>query len=74
MVGAYSETDEARTEREEREAREALAKARNLQRLGLHSAESEKDVTLAQKLGQLQPFLAVFAPECMGQLLYFGPT
>jgi hypothetical protein len=29
---------------------------------------------LAQKLGQLQPFIAVFPPKCMGQLVYFGPT
>jgi hypothetical protein len=35
---------------------------------------SEKDAKLAQKLGQLQPFIAVFPPECMGQLAYFGPT
>jgi hypothetical protein len=35
---------------------------------------SERDATLAQKLGQLQPFLAVFPQECMGQLAYFGPT
>jgi hypothetical protein len=36
--------------------------------------ESEKGAKLAQKLGQLQPFAAVFAQECMGQLAYFGPT
>jgi hypothetical protein len=35
---------------------------------------SEKDAKLAQKLGQLQPFIAVFPQECMGQLAYFGPT
>jgi hypothetical protein len=35
---------------------------------------SEKDARLAQKLGQLQPFLAVFPQECTGQLTYFGPT
>ena len=35
---------------------------------------SEKDAKLAQKLGQLQPFIAVFPPECMGQLGSFGPT
>jgi hypothetical protein len=29
---------------------------------------------LAQKLGQLQPFTAVFPQECVGQLAYFGPT
>jgi hypothetical protein len=27
-----------------------------------------------RKLGQLQPFLAVFPQECMGQLASFGPT
>ena len=30
--------------------------------------QSEKAAELAQKLGQLQPFLAVFPQECMGQL------
>jgi hypothetical protein len=29
---------------------------------------------LAQKLGQLQPFIAVISQECMGQLGSFGPT
>jgi hypothetical protein len=29
---------------------------------------------LAQKLIQLQPFIAVFQQECMGQLASFGPT
>jgi hypothetical protein len=29
---------------------------------------SEKDAKLAQKLGQLQPFIAVFPQEFMGQL------
>jgi hypothetical protein len=35
---------------------------------------SEKDAKLAQKLGQLQPFMAVFLLECMGQLVSFGPA
>ena len=35
---------------------------------------SEKATKLAQKLGQLQPFIAVFRQECMGQLASFGPT
>jgi hypothetical protein len=34
----------------------------------------ENDAGLAQKLGQLQPFLAVFPRECVGQLASFGPT
>ena len=29
---------------------------------------------LAQKLGQLQPFIAVFPPECAGQLASSGPA
>ena len=33
-----------------------------------------KDAKLAQKLGQLRPFIAVFPQECMGQLASFGPT
>jgi hypothetical protein len=35
--------------------------------------QSEKGTKLAQKLGQLQPFIAVSPQECMGQLAYFGP-
>jgi hypothetical protein len=35
---------------------------------------SEKDAKLAQKLGQLQPFMAVFSQECMGQLASSGLT
>ena len=37
------------------------------------SIASEKDTKLAQKLAQLQPFMAVFPQEYMGQLAYFGP-
>ena len=40
----------------------------------LTSCKSEKDAKLAQKLGQLQPFIVVFPQECMGQLASFGPT
>ena len=32
----------------------------------------EKGARFAQKLGQLQPVLAIFPQECMGQLTYFG--
>ena len=35
---------------------------------------SEKDAELAQKLGQLQPFIAALPQDCMGQLACFGPT
>jgi hypothetical protein len=37
---------------------------------------SEKDTKLVQKLGHLQPFLAVlvFPQKCVGQLAYFGPN
>jgi hypothetical protein len=35
---------------------------------------SEKDAKLAQKLGQIQPFIAVSPQECMGQLAPSGPT
>ena len=34
----------------------------------------EEDAKLAQKLGQLQLFLAVFTQEYLGQLVSFGPT
>ena len=33
---------------------------------------SEKDAKLAQKLGQLQPFIAVYPQESMGQLDLLG--
>jgi hypothetical protein len=36
--------------------------------------DSEKNTTLAQKLAQLQPFIAAFPQDCMGQLASFGPT
>jgi hypothetical protein len=36
--------------------------------------QSEEAAKLAQMLGQLQPFTAVFSQEGMGQLAYFGPT
>jgi hypothetical protein len=35
---------------------------------------SEQDAKLAQKLGQLHVFIAVFPQEFMGQLAFFGPT
>ena len=35
---------------------------------------SEKDAKLAQKLGQVQPFITVFPRECTGQLASCGPT
>jgi alpha-ketoglutarate-dependent taurine dioxygenase len=42
----------------------------------MHSAtgKGEKDAKLAQKLGQLQPFIVVSPQECTGQLASFGPT
>jgi hypothetical protein len=36
--------------------------------------QSEKAAKLAQKLGQLQPFLAILPQKEMGQLAHFGPT
>ena len=41
---------------------------------GMPCTSSEKDAKLAQKLGQLQPSVAVFPQECAGQLASFGPT
>ena len=34
----------------------------------------EKEAKLAQKLDQLQPFVAACRQKCMGQLASFGPT
>jgi hypothetical protein len=51
--------------------------ARCVRRCGRDAAESENDAKLAQKLGQLQAFIAesaVLSQECMGQLASFGPT
>ena len=44
------------------------------ERLDLQPAPGEKGAELAQKLGQLQPFIAVLSQECMGRLASFGPT
>jgi hypothetical protein len=41
---------------------------------GPAARQSEKGAKLAQRLGQLQPFLAVFPQEYVGQLASFGPT
>ena len=38
------------------------------------SPPSEKTTKVAQKLGQLQLFIAVSPQECMGQLASSGPT
>ena len=40
----------------------------------LAHAAGENEAQLAQKLGQLQPLIALFSQECMGQLAFFGPT
>jgi hypothetical protein len=66
--------------REQQRAREAAAltftpaiteRARRLQRdVGL----SEKDAESAQKLGRLQPFIAVFPQECAGQCNLTPPS
>jgi hypothetical protein len=53
-------------------------RARGLRAGGQHGAvgrdRSKKDTKLAQKLGQLQPFIAVVLLKCMGQLASSGPT
>jgi hypothetical protein len=43
-------------------------------RAGRDVPAGEKDTKWAQKLGQLQPFIAVFPQECMGQLASSGQT
>ena len=40
----------------------------------LHRPGEKEAAVSAQKLGQLQPFVDVLPPECMGQLAFFGPT
>ena len=37
----------------------------------MRCACSKNDTKLAQKLGELRPFIAVFPQECMGQLASF---
>ena len=60
------------------EARGTAGSARRLHVLPLSHRDrpaSEKDAKLAQKLGQLQPFIAVFQQECiLGQRASFRPT
>ena len=41
---------------------------------GLTDAQVRKKFVSAQKLGRLQPFIAAFPQECLGQLASFGPT
>jgi hypothetical protein len=50
------------------------SKQRNQIPILAHLTGSEKDAKLAQKLGQLQPFISAFPQECVGQLASFGPT
>ena len=54
--------------------REQRARWKRSKKQEKQEVESEKDTKLAQKLGQLQPFVAVSPKECVGQLPYFGPT
>jgi hypothetical protein len=47
----------------------------SLRRAGGHlPVQGETDAKSVQKSGQLQPFIAVFPQECMGQLAYLGPS
>ena len=55
-------------------ARGPRARAEPLGRIPRRPSEKEKGAELAQKLGQLQPFVAAFPQECMGQPGSFGPT
>ena len=50
------------------------ARARLAYGLPTSSFTSENDAELAQKLGQLQPFIAVFPQACTGHLASFGPA
>ena len=63
----------ARGRRDPRQRDDGLA-PRHARRRRERGRASENDAKLAQKLGQLQPSIAVFPPENMGQLAYFGPT
>ena len=54
--------------------REPVGAGATARRQAQAAAKSEKDAKLAQKLGQLQPFIAVFLQECTGYLAYFGST
>jgi hypothetical protein len=42
--------------------------------VAVSASQSEKGTKLAQKFGQLLPFIAAFPQECIGQLASFGPT
>jgi hypothetical protein len=55
------------------DARGAHFSGRALPQAGFQR-KREKDAKLAQELGQLQPFIAVFPQECIGHLASVGPT
>ena len=52
----------------------AAVVARMLEREDRLRAQVREEAVSAQKLGQLQPFIAGFPQEHMGQLASFGPT
>ena len=56
-----------------RPGRSEFATQRQKSGLSMLRTEVRKAAKLAQKLGQLQLFIAVFPQERMGRLAYFGP-
>jgi hypothetical protein len=53
---------------------EQLATLGDVERALMQPGQVRIDAKSAQKLDQLQPFVAVFPQECAGQLASFGPT
>jgi hypothetical protein len=78
MTAAEEAEAAARAAAEEEAFRAKAAEAEAARAMAAETAAalvtSEKDAKLAHKLGQLQPFIAVFPQECLGQLASFGPT
>jgi hypothetical protein len=52
----------------------AFSRSQQIQACEDMIVEVREDAKLAQKLGQLQPFIAAFPQECTGRLVSFGPT
>jgi hypothetical protein len=77
----YNSTNAELSESEGRRVRRQLQPGGNEHAAAAKRARSnwavnqvKKDAKLAQKLGQLQPFVAALAQDRMGQLASFGPT
>ena len=70
-IPAESRTEGSRGERSSSSSSQSFGHHRGAaeSKPAAHSRPSEKDPKLAQKLGQLEPFIAAFPQKCVGQLV-----